>query len=62
MKTTRRQLFIATALICALAGTAAHAQSAANGKAAPAAADQSAYASAVETYIRFLPSCIAATR
>jgi hypothetical protein len=68
MKTTRLQILIAAALAVALlapAGlfaqqvplprTAAHAKSAANEKAAPAADDQSAYATAVEAYIRFLP-------
>jgi len=55
MKTIRRQILIVAALVCALAGTAEHAQSAAREKVAPAAADQSAYATAVEAYIRFLP-------
>jgi len=51
----KKTTILATALICALVGTAAHAQSAASEKAAPAASDQSAYATAVEVYIRFLP-------
>jgi len=55
MKTIRRQILIFATLVCALVGTAAHAQSAARDKVAPAAADQSAYATAVEAYIRFLP-------
>jgi hypothetical protein len=55
MRSTRRRSLIAAALACTLAGTAAHAQSAASEKPAPATADQSAYATAVEAYIRFLP-------
>jgi hypothetical protein len=42
-------------LVGALVTTVAHAQTAAQEKAAPAAVEQSAYATAVEAYIRFLP-------
>jgi len=55
MKALRRRNIIAAALVGALAFTTAHAQAAAQKKAAPAAVEQSAYATAVEAYIRFLP-------
>jgi len=55
MKTNRTLYLIAATLVCALAFTTAQAQAAAQKNAVPAAVEQSAYATAVEAYIRFLP-------
>ena len=55
MRTTRSQVRMAVVLVGALATTVACAPTAIQEKAAPAAAEQSAYATAVEAYIRFQP-------
>jgi hypothetical protein len=55
VKTTRNQILMAVVLVGALVTTVAYAHAAAQQKAAPAAVEQSAYATAVEAYIRFLP-------
>jgi hypothetical protein len=55
MKSKFKQNLLAAALVGALVTTVSLAQPAAQEKAAPAAAEQSAYATAVEAYIRFLP-------
>jgi hypothetical protein len=55
MQTTRAQTFLAAALVGALVTAVAQAQPAAQKKTGPAAVEQSAYATAVEAYIRFLP-------
>jgi hypothetical protein len=55
MKTTRNQILMAVVLVGVPVTTVACAQPAAQEKAAPAAGEQSAYATAVEAYIRFQP-------
>jgi hypothetical protein len=55
MNATRRLSLLTAALLGALAATIANAQTAAPDKPAATATEQSAYATAVEAYIRFLP-------